>query len=215
MNSRLVIFDLDGTLLTTLSDLTDSLNAVLATHGMPQHSERAVKGFVGNGVRKLIERAVPGGINNPWFEMVLDENKAYYREHMDIKTAPYPGVLRALRWLKAAGYKTAIASNKYDAATQGLREKFFSDTIDAALGDGVVATKKPEPEIIYELMRRLDVKDPKDVLYVGDSDVDIQTAHNSGIPCISVLWGFRSKSFLQSHGATTFIEHPLDLTFLK
>ncbi len=206
MNSRLVIFDLDGTLLNTLSDLTDSLNAVLAAHGMPQHSERAVKGFVGNGVRKLIERAVPGGADNPWFEMVLDENKAYYREHMDIKTAPYPGVLRALRRLKAAGYKTAIASNKYDAATQGLREKFFSDTIDAALGDGVVATKKPEPEIIYELMRRLDVKDPKDVLYIGDSDVDIQTAENAGIGCISVSWGFRTAKFLKEHGAQVIID---------
>ncbi|MBR5347887.1 MAG: HAD-IA family hydrolase [Lachnospiraceae bacterium] len=206
MNSRLVIFDLDGTLLNTLSDLTDSLNAVLSAHGMPQHSERAVKGFVGNGVRKLIERAVPGGTGNPWFEMVLDENKAYYREHMDIKTAPYPGVLRALKKLKEAGYLTAIASNKYDAATQGLREKFFSDMIDAALGDGVVATKKPEPEIIFELMRRLDITDPKDVLYVGDSDVDIRTAANAGIGCISVSWGFRSGKFLKEHGAGVIID---------
>lgn len=206
MDTRLIIFDLDGTLLNTLEDLTDSLNVVLDAHGMPLHSKQAVKGFVGNGVRKLIERAVPGGEDNPWFEMVLDENKAYYREHMDIKTVPYPGVLRALKKLKEAGYKTAIASNKYDTATQGLKEKFFADSIDAALGDGVVATKKPQPEIIYELMRRLDITKPKNVLYVGDSDVDIQTAANAGIGCISVSWGFRTASFLKEHGADVIID---------
>lgn len=206
MEKRLIIFDLDGTLLNTLEDLTDSLNAVLAAHGLPEHSKQAVKGFVGNGVRKLIERAVSGGENNPLFETVLDENKAYYREHMDIKTAPYPGVLRALKKLKTAGYITAIASNKYDAATQGLKEKFFSETIDAALGDGVVATKKPQPEIIFELMHRLRVSDPKNVLYVGDSDVDIQTAANAGIGCISVCWGFRTAKFLKEHKAQILID---------
>lgn len=206
MNKRLIIFDLDGTLLNTLDDLTDSLNHVLAAHGLPQHSKQAVKGFVGNGVRKLIERAVPGGTEHPLFETILQENREYYREHMNIKTAPYPGVLRALKKLKDAGYLLAIASNKYDSATQGLREQFFRDTIVMAIGDGVVATKKPEPGIIYEVMRRCDISDRADVLYVGDSDVDIRTAANAGIGCISVSWGFRSVKFLKEHGAGIIID---------
>lgn len=206
MNKRLIIFDLDGTLLNTLDDLTDSLNHVLAAHGLPQHSKQAVKGFVGNGVRKLIERAVPGGTEHPLFDTILQENREYYREHMNIKTAPYPGVLRALKKLKDAGYLLAIASNKYDSATQGLREQFFRDTIVTAIGDGVVATKKPEPEIIYEVMRRYDISDRADVLYVGDSDVDIRTAANAGIGCISVSWGFRSVKFLKEHGAGIIID---------
>lgn len=206
MNKRLIIFDLDGTLLNTLDDLTDSLNHVLAAHGLPQHSKQAVKGFVGNGVRKLIERAVPGGTEHPLFETILQENREYYREHMNIKTAPYPGVLRALKKLKDAGYVLAIASNKYDSATQGLREQFFRDTIVTAIGDGVVTTKKPEPEIIYEVMHRCDISDRADVLYVGDSDVDIRTAANAGIGCISVSWGFRSVKFLKEHGAGLIID---------
>ncbi|MBO7514211.1 MAG: HAD-IIIA family hydrolase [Lachnospiraceae bacterium] len=206
MISGLIIFDLDGTLLNTLDDLTDSLNHVLAAHGLPQHSKQAVKGFVGNGVRKLIQRAVPEGEKNPLFETVLEENKAYYREHMNVKTAPYPGIRKALKRLKEAGYILAIASNKYDTATQGLREQFFADTIDVAIGDGVVATKKPAPEIIEEVMRRCGITDRKQVLYVGDSDVDIQTAENAGIACISVSWGFRTARFLKAHGARVIID---------
>jgi len=208
MENRLIIFDLDGTLLNTLDDLTDSLNHVLAAHKLPVHTKRAVKGFVGNGVRKLIERAVPGGEENPLFETILAENKTYYREHMDRKTAPYVGIRRMLSRLQKDGYLLAIASNKYDSATQGLREMFFNDTIFLALGDGVVETKKPEPQIIYEVMRRSHVTDRAHVLYVGDSDVDIKTAENAGIGCVSVSWGFRSARFLRENGAKILIDRP-------
>jgi phosphoglycolate phosphatase len=163
----------------------------------------------------LMTRAVPDGEQNPHFEEVLNTFRLYYLHHSLDNTRPYNGIPEMLATLKLRGCRLAVVSNKMTAATQELVAHFFPE-IEVAIGENEAGgiRKKPAPDTVEEALRRLGV-DKSSAVYVGDSEVDIQTAHNSGIPCISVLWGFRSKSFLQSHGATTFIEHPLDLTFLK
>lgn len=208
------IFDLDGTLLDTLNDLHASCNYALRTHGMPERSLEEVRQFVGNGVKKLMERAVPDGLENPLFEQTLQTFRQHYLLHNLDTTLPYPGTMEMLRQLKAQGKRIAVVSNKFYAATQELCKHFFGDTIQVAIGEREDIKKKPAPDTVLEALRQLQVT-RQDAVYVGDSEVDVETARNSGIPCISVLWGFRSKSFLLSHGATTFIETPSELTNCK
>ena len=207
------VFDLDGTLLDTLGDLAASVNYALRTHGMPEHSIEDVRCFVGNGVRKLMERAVPDGPDNPQFEAVFSIFRAYYMEHAQDTTRPYEGIPETLAALKAQGCRLAVVSNKMRKATEGLCRHFFPDTIEVAIGEDEAAgiRKKPAPDTVFEALRILG--DKGDAVYVGDSDVDIHTAHNAGIPCISVLWGFRDKDFLLQHGAKTFISAPSELLF--
>ena len=202
------IFDLDGTLLNTLDDLAASVNYALRTHGMPERTLDEVRSFVGNGVRLLMERAIPEGSVNPRFEETFATFRAYYMEHSLDTTRPYDGIPEMIHALKQRGCRLAVVSNKFYAATQELIRHFFPE-ITVAIGEHEAEgiRKKPAPDTVFEALRQLEVGKEKAV-YVGDSDVDLQTAHNSGLPCISVLWGFRDHDFLLAHGATTFISRP-------
>jgi phosphoglycolate phosphatase len=206
------IFDLDGTLLDTLMDLAASCNYALCTHGMPEHSIDDVRRFVGNGVRKLMERAIPDGEANPDFEATFATFREHYMHHSLDTTKPYPGIMDTLAELKARGCRLAVVSNKMMAATVDLCKHFFPDTIEVAIGENETEgiRKKPAPDTVFAALKQLGVE-REGAAYVGDSDVDIQTAANSGLPCISVLWGFRDRDFLIQHGAKTFISAPSEL----
>ncbi len=222
------IFDLDGTLLDTLQDLADSVNYALRQHRMPQHSLDDIRRFVGNGVRKLMERAVPLGAQNPQFEDVFACFRQHYMQHSLDTTRPYDGIPEMLQQLKQRGCRLAVVSNKMMAATQELVAHFFPE-IEVAIGEHEAEgiRKKPAPDTVYEALRQLNALSPLPgytawqaermsecpAVYVGDSDVDIQTARNSGLPCISVLWGFRDQQFLKENGATTFVATPQELLF--
>ena len=204
------VFDLDGTLLETLKDLAASTNYALRTHNMPEHSIEDVRIFVGNGVKKLMERAIPNGIENPQFEDVYATFRQHYLEHNLDTTKPYEGIPELLAELKARGKKLAIVSNKFYAATQELARHFFPDTIEVAIGERENIKKKPAPDTVIEALRQLGAS-RETAVYIGDSDVDIMTAKNCDMPCVSVLWGFRDKEFLMEHGATFFVEKPCQL----
>ena len=206
------IFDLDGTLLDTLTDLAASANYALRTHGMPEHSIDDVRRFVGNGVRKLMERAIPNGEANPDFEATFATFREHYMLHSLDTTQPYPGIPEVLAELRAKGCRLAVVSNKMMPATVELCRHFFPDTIEVAIGEHEAEgiRKKPAPDTVFAALRELGVE-KYSAVYVGDSDVDIATARNAGLPCISVLWGFRDREFLLDHGATTFISKPKEL----
>jgi phosphoglycolate phosphatase len=212
MRYQTYVFDLDGTLLDTLGDLAASTNYALRTHGMPEHSLDDVRRFVGNGVRVLMERAVPQGAENPQFEAAFQTFRTHYMQHSLDTTKPYDGILETLEALKAEGCRLAVVSNKMMAATQELCRHFFRDMIEVAIGEHEAQgiRKKPAPDTVNEAFRQLGVGKERAV-YVGDSDVDILTARNSGLPCINVLWGFRDRDFLIQHGAETFISAPSEL----
>lgn len=206
------IFDLDGTLLDTLGDLTASVNYAMRTHGMPEHSIDDVRRFVGNGVRKLMERAIPQGTGNPLFEETFATFRQYYMAHSLDTTKPYEGIPETLVELQKRGCRLAVVSNKMMAATQELIRHFFPGTIEVAIGEHEAEgiRKKPAPDTVLAALRQLGVG-KEGAVYVGDSDVDIMTARNSGLPCISVLWGFRDRDFLIQHGAETFVSVPSEL----
>ena len=203
------IFDLDGTLLDTLQDLATSVNYALRQHRMPEHSIDDVRRFVGNGVRRLMERAVPEGAANPAFEAAFATFREYYMEHSLDTTRPYDGIPELIHELKQRGCRMAVVSNKMMAATQELVHHFFPD-IEVAIGEDEAAgiRKKPAPDTVFVALKQLG---QGSAVYVGDSDVDLATARNSGLPCISVLWGFRDRDFLLAHGATTFVEKPCEI----
>lgn len=205
------IFDLDGTLLDTLQDLADSVNHALRQYGMPEHSLDDIRRFVGNGVRLLMERAVPEGAQHPLFEEAFATFRQYYMQHSLDTTRPYDGIVETIRELKLRGCRLAVVSNKMMAATQELVAHFFPD-VEVAIGEHEAAgiRKKPAPDTVDEALRQLGVT-REGAVYVGDSDVDLLTARNSGLSCISVLWGFRDREFLLAHGATTLIERPEEL----
>ena len=212
MTYRTYIFDLDGTLLDTLGDLAASVNYALRQHGMPERSLDEVRRFVGNGVRKLMERAVPQGPDNPLFDETFATFRQYYMNHSLDMTKPYEGIPETLTELKKRGCRLAVVSNKMMAATQALCRHFFLDTIEVAIGeheaDGI--RKKPAPDTVFVALHELGVgKD--EAVYVGDRDVDIVTAATAGLPCISVLWGFRDRDFLLQHGARYFVSTPKEL----
>ena len=204
------IFDLDGTLLNTLNDLAASTNYALRWAGMPEHSVDDVRRFVGNGVKKLMERAIPDGLDNPKFDETYATFRKHYLEHSLDTTKPYSGIPEVLAELKRRGKKLAIVSNKFYAATQELARHFFPETIEVAIGERENIRKKPAPDTVLEAMRQLGVG-KEGTVYIGDSDVDIDTARNVGVPCISVLWGFRDRDFLIEHGATHLIRKPEEL----
>ena len=206
------IFDLDGTLLNTLDDLYLAVNYALRCHRMPERTRDEVRRFVGNGVRLLMKRAVPEGEQNPQFEAAFSTFQQYYLKHSLDNTRPYDGIVEVLSELKARGRQLAVVSNKFHVATCELCSHFFPDTISVAIGEHEAEgiRKKPAPDTVLEALRRLGVS-AAHAVYVGDSDVDIATARNAGLPCISVLWGFRDRQFLSDHGATCFIESPHEL----
>lgn len=205
-----IIFDLDGTLLYTLEDLADATNYALKKHGLPQRTIDEVRQFVGNGVRNLMKRAVPRGEEDPEFENIFDDFKAFYGEHCNDKTRPYDGIMELLGELKRQGYELAIVSNKLDSAVKELNKRYFEGIIDVAIGEKEGVLRKPAPDTVVTALKELNCS-KETAIYVGDSDVDIQTAKNVGIPCISVLWGFRDREFLEEHDAQVFAKIPDDI----
>lgn len=215
MKYNLVIFDMDGTILNTLEDLTDSVNHALSDSGYPERTITEIKSFVGNGIRKLIERAVPDGTGTEDADKVYNTFTDYYKLHCADKTKPYDGIPKLLKDLRNFGCKTAVVSNKADYAVQELCRQYFDNMFDKAVGDRKGIQKKPAPDSVNEVLLKLDVKKEKAV-YIGDSDVDIETALNAGIDCIIVDWGFRDREFLISKGAQTIVSSPeeiLELTY--
>ncbi len=205
-----VIFDLDGTLLNTLEDLADAVNYALREMQMPERTIGEVRNFVGNGVRRLMELSVPDGFANPRFEETFTKFKEYYGVHCNDKTKAYDGVLQLLRELKDEGYALAIVSNKLDSAVKELAEIYFEGIVSVAIGEKEGVLKKPAPDTVYKALEELHMP-AESAVYVGDSDVDIMTAKNAGLSCISVLWGFRDEEFLHAHGATQFARIPEDV----
>ena len=210
------VFDLDGTLLDTLGDLAASVNFSLRSHGMPEHSIDDVRRFVGNGVRLLMERAVPDGADNPLFDEAFATFRQHYMEHSLDTTRPFDGIPETLSELRRRGCHIAVVSNKMMAATVELCQHFFPDTVEVAIGENEAAgiRKKPAPDTVFAALQALHVGEGRgevNAVYVGDSDVDLETARNANLPCISVLWGFRDRDFLLRHGAQTFVSHPTDL----
>lgn len=196
-----IIFDLDGTLLDTLTDLSNSVNYALGQHGFPRHSEDAIRQMVGNGIYVLMEKAVPGGKENPSYERCLKEFREHYEVHKKDFTKPFPGIMEFLKTASKKGYKMAVVSNKFDLAVKGLCQDFFYPYVTAAIGESSHIARKPAPDTVFKAMQELHSA-PGQCVYVGDSDVDLATAQNAGIPCISVSWGFRSREFLLAHGAS-------------
>jgi phosphoglycolate phosphatase len=212
MNKKIIIFDLDGTLLNTLEDLTDSVNYMLSQFDYPSKNIEQIKNYVGNGVYKLIERAVPEGKLNKNFDKCVEIFKNRYKENMYNKTSLYQGIEQMLKKLKQKGFIIAVASNKFDLAVKELCNKYFSNLIDCAFGENEKAgiKKKPSPDIVLNILTKYNLL-PEQALYVGDSEVDIQTAKNSGIECISVCWGFKTKEFLNQNEATNIIDTPEEI----
>lgn len=211
MKVKAIIWDLDGTLLNTLDDLAGSTNAALAMNGMPVRTTDEVRRFVGNGIHKLIERAMPElGAEHPKFQVVLDSFVAHYGEHSKDHTKPYDGIIDVLDKLTARGVKIAIVSNKIDFAVKALSKDYFGDRMLSAVGDDPSRRKKPAPDSVLEAMRQMGVS-PDETIYIGDSDVDVITARNAGIPCIAVTWGFRSEESLIEAGAQYVAHQPADI----
>lgn len=205
----LVIFDLDGTLLNTLDDLAAAGNYVLANHGFPIHPVEAYKQFVGNGIRKLIERAVPQKVlENIDLESLFQEFMAYYSAHKMDKTMPYNGIIKLLEWLQNKGIKLAVASNKAHEAMEPLMQHYFPTIrFDVVLGHKPGANPKPSPDMVLEIMKKTRETN-ETTLYVGDSNVDMLTAANARLTKIGVLWGFRSRDELVDAGADYLLQQP-------
>ena len=212
LTKRYAIFDLDGTLLDTLDDLTDSMNYMLGKHNFPLRTRDEVRNFVGNGVRKLVERAVPNDYkeDDEFIDKFYNDFSLYYNSHSDIKTSPYPGTLDMLDKLLENGFDIAIVSNKIDSAVKSLSAKFFGERIKSAIGEKPSIRHKPEPDMVFMAMEEMGA-DKENSIYIGDSEVDIQTAKNAGIPCISVLWGFKDRKFLEDSGAMAIVESMKEL----
>ncbi len=207
---KTIIFDLDGTLLDTLDDLTNSTNAALSAFGFPLRTKEEVRSFVGNGIRKLIERAL--GENIAQADEVLSYFKAYYADHCADCTKPYEGTMSLLTELKRRGIKTAVLSNKADFAVKKLAKEYFNGLLLAAVGENEAEgiRKKPAPDSLFAVMKELGAEKGS-TLYVGDSEVDIETAANAGVDCMCVTWGFRDKEFLRSQGGKLFADSPMEL----
>ena len=196
------IFDLDGTLLDTLEDLADAVNVTLEYFNRPKRSIEEVKAFVGKGIVKLLDRSFGEKVESS----VVEYFKKYYGAHCEDKTKPYDGVLDLLQELKAKGCQLAIVSNKADFAVKQLSKKYFGEYIDVAIGENEEGgvKKKPAPDSVFLAMKELNAF-PESTVYIGDSDVDIQTAKNAGLDCICVAWGFRDEEFLKANGAERII----------
>lgn len=205
-----IIFDLDGTLLNTLEDLHACFNKAITEYGYPKRTLDEIKSFVGNGIKKAIERALPRNIEESELNKIVNYFRSYYEEHMLELTKPYDGIIEMLEVLKSNNYKLAVVSNKYDAAVKQLCKNYFGKYIDIAIGESEEVRKKPEKDGVIKAIRELNSTIDNSI-YIGDSDVDIKTAKNVGIPCISVLWGFRDKDFLIKNGGKFFAEKPKDI----
>ena len=202
-----VIFDLDGTLLNTLGDLRAATNHALEVRGLPPHSMEEIRQFIGNGIRLLIRRAMPEGTPEAEIDAALDDFKAYYAAHIHDRTVPYDGIPQLLTALRKRGIKVAVLSNKIDSASQQLIEYFFPEKTDVVFGEHVGVPRKPDPTSCRMVMQQLGVQ-PEQVLYVGDSGTDMQTAKNAGLYAVGVTWGCRSKEVLLKYGADVLVHRP-------
>lgn len=207
---KTVLFDLDGTLLNTLTDLSNSVNYALSSHHLPQRTELEVRSFLGNGIHNLIEKSVPENTPSELLEDVFQSFKSYYLQHGLDSTAPYPGIMSLLKALQQKSVKMAIISNKVDTAVQQLNKKFFSDYISIAIGEKPQIRRKPAPDSVLLAIKALDAN-PATTLYVGDSEVDYETAHSAGIRCALVTWGFRDRLDLEDLHADYYVNSPHEL----
>ena len=207
---KAIIFDLDGTLLDTLADLAEGTNYALRVNGFPERTIDEIRRFVGNGARKLIERAVPDGQIEAALEKVRQDFDIYYKVHCKDHTGPYPGIMEMLQELVQQGYSLGVVSNKPDFAVQELIPEYFPGILASVSGERQGVAKKPAPDLIWEAMKNLQA-DSSNAVYVGDSEVDLEAAANAGIPCISVAWGFKGRRFLEEQHAGTIIEVPAEV----
>lgn len=207
---KLVIFDLDGTLLYTLEDLTNSVNYALELCGYAKRSLEEISTYVGNGVEQLMRQAVPASLDEQDFARCYQSFKEYYSEHCCEKTRPYDGVMETLKLLKSRDVKVAIVSNKFQDAAEDVCEHYFEGLYDIVVGESDKCRRKPAPDGIDMICEKYGVE-KDDVLFFGDSEVDIMTAENAGVYCVSVLWGFRDREFLAKNGAKVFVSNPLDI----
>lgn len=210
MDKDTIIFDLDGTLLNTLEDLHACINYAIDYCGYPKRSIEEIRNFVGNGIKKAIERALPEGTSEEETEKVIAIFKEYYQKHLTEYTKPYDGIIKLLEELRAKGYKTGVVSNKYDKAVKALCKEYFGDLIQTAIGESEEIGKKPNPNGVLKAIKEVNSTKER-TIYIGDSEVDIQTAKNANIPCISVLWGFKDKEFLEANGGNIFAKAPEDI----
>lgn len=210
---KMVIFDMDGTILDTLEDLKNCINYALEVSGFPTRTMNEVRMFVGNGLQKLVERAVPEGTTEEEKEDVFEKLKCYYKDHCTDNTKAYEGILDLLLSLRRDGYMTAVVSNKADFAVQELVHDYFDGLFDYAVGEREDVRKKPAPDAVNAILSKCGLN-PDEAIYIGDSDVDIETAKNAHMDCISVLWGFRDRAFLEQHGASVYAEKPEDILSL-
>lgn len=210
MRYKLAVFDLDGTILNTLDDLAVSLNYALKSSGFPERSIDEVRNFVGNGIRKLIERGVPPGTDVSAADRVHRDFTMHYKEHCADRTRPYDGITGLLGRLRMSGCLTAVVSNKADYGVRELCARYFPGMFDYAVGEREGIRKKPAPDSVNEVLKRLGIS-KEEAVYIGDSDVDIETAKNAGMDCIGVEWGFRGREFLEAHGAKVIVAKTEDI----
>ncbi len=205
-----IVFDMDGTVLNTLEDLTVSMNYVLDRFNMPGHRLEEYRLFFGNGVKEALRLSLPEGASAD----IIDEMMVVFKEHYDAhcldRTRPYDGIVDVMRQLKEKGYRLAIVSNKIDSAVKELNDRFFADYVDTALGEKTGINRKPAPDMVYAALKEMG-STKEESIYIGDSEVDLMTARNSELPCISVLWGFRDKKYLIEQGADCFADRPEDI----
>ncbi len=213
MAYQTILFDLDGTLLDTLEDLADAVNHILERHRCPQRTLDEVRLFVGNGLGMLMRRSLPAQYSQTVSDLLAEELRTYYTAHSRIKTAPYAGVRELLETLHAAGAKVAVVSNKADEAVGELCSFYFPGLVDAAVGETAGRRPKPAPDAVELALERLHV-DKTDAVYVGDSQVDLDTAKAAGLPCVAVTWGFRSREDLVKAGAETLADSVEELSRL-
>ena len=214
-----IIFDLDGTLMNTLDDLHDSVSYALRDAGLEPNPKQDTRRYLGNGIRNLVNKSVAQTCpeaDEALKEHVFQTFRAYYVAHSMDKTAPYEGVEEMLKECKKRGFHTAIVSNKLDPAVKDLHQAFFAETIDVAIVETENVKRKPAPDMVNEAIRQLSLLHGRQIeksecVYVGDSEVDLKTAENSGLPCIAVSWGFRDRDFLIEQGAKTIIDQPTEL----
>ncbi len=207
---KAIVFDLDGTLLDTLDDLTKAVNWALVRNGMAERTRREVRGFLGNGVGRLMQCAVPDGASNPCFEKAFADFKAYYVEHCLDSTRPFSGIEAMLSAFATRGLKLAIVSNKLQAGVTELHQRFFCPMVEVAIGERNGLRRKPAPDMVEAALRELGVA-PDEAVYVGDSEVDVATARASHLRCIAVQWGFRDRDDLVAAGAQTIVASPEEL----
>ena len=210
MSKKAAVFDMDGTILNTLEDLKDTLNYALQQAGYGTHTLEEVRSYVGNGIRRMIECAVPEGTEAEECDRIQAIFMPYYQKHCADKTCAYPGITELLEKLQAEGILTAVVSNKADSAVQELVEEYFKGLFDVAVGEQAGIRKKPAPDMVEKALDALGVK-KEEAVYIGDSEVDMATAENSGLDRIIVAWGFRDKEFLKERGAERIADDAKDV----